>query len=160
MKVVGVIGILLILAMGLAYGLSPRPSLSVTIEIAAPPSRVWAVLVDTKNYPAWNQNMRLIGSLVPGATIENVEGQGDDQMTFWPTVLAVRPEEELRWLGHYEMSWIFDAEHFFLLRPNATGTLLTQGEQFRGVALWFYDVQQLRPRFESFNKALKARSEM
>ena len=115
--------------------------------------------MDTGHYSQWNPNMRLTGSLVPGATIKNVEGRNDDQMTFWPTVLVVRPNQELRWLGHYKMPGIFDAEHFFLLQPKGAGTVLTQGESFHGVALWLYDVQPLLPNFVELNRALKARAE-
>ena len=146
-------------AAGVAFGLAPTPTISTSIEIAAPPSRVWAVLMDTAAYPAWNPSMRLIGTLAPGAVIENIEGQGEDQMVFWPTVLKVQPNQELRWLGHYKMPGIFDANHYFLLTPSNTGTRLTQGETFRGIALWFYDVQQLAPNFRTLNQALKSRSE-
>jgi hypothetical protein len=159
MKRFGVIAAVVLLAIGLAYGLSPRPVLSAITQIAAPPSRVWAVLVDTGRYSEWNPTMRLTGSLVPGATIKNVEGRNDDQMTFWPTVLVVRPNQELRWLGHYKIPGIFDAEHFFLLQPKGGGTVLAQGESFHGLALWFYDVQRLLPNFVELNKALKARAQ-
>ena len=110
-------------------------------------------------YRDWNPDMRLTGSLVPGATIKHVEGHGDEEMTFRPTVLAVRPEQELRWLGHYGMPGLFDVEHYFLLRPQGAGTRFTQGETFQGMALWFYDVQQLLPRFVALNEALKSRAE-
>lgn len=160
MKLVALVATAPVVAVGLAFGFAPRATLSTTIEIAAPPSRVWAALVDTADYDKWNPNMRLIGSLVPGATIQNIEGEGEDQMTFWPTVLVVRPDQELRWFGRYKMPGVFDAEHSFLLRRDAGGTELTQGERIRGIALWFYDVEQLRPRFASLNSALKARAEL
>ena len=147
MKAIAILAAAVVAAAGVLAVLLPHRELSTRIEIAAPPSRVWAVLLDTGNYAKWNPNMRLVGSLVPGATIENIEGQGDDQMIFWPTVLAVRPERELCWLGHYKLPGVFDAEHYVLLRPDAGGTTLIQGERFRGVALWFYDVARLLPEF-------------
>ena len=159
MRRIGIIAALLLFAISLAFGVAPRRILSASIEIAAPPSRVWAVLMNVQDYAEWNPDMRLTGNLVPGATIENVQGHGDEQMTFRPTVLAVHPEQELRWLGHYGMAGIFDAEHYFLLRPHGAGTLFTQGEAFHGLALWFYDVRQLLPRFIALNEALKSRAE-
>ena len=103
--------------------------------------------------------MRLTGNPVPGSTIKNVEGHEDDQMIFWPTVLTVHPEQELRWLGRYEIPGTFDAEHYFLLRPSGAGTTFIQGEKVSGLALWLYDVQRLKPNLVSMNNALKARSE-
>ena len=159
MKLIGMVGLTVVAVFGLLFALAPGRNLSTSVEIAAPPSRVWAVLLDTGNYAKWNPNMRLVGRLVTGATIKNIEGQGDDQMIFWPTVLVVRPEQELRWLGHYKVPGLFDAEHYFLLRPDAGGTEFTQGERFWGLALWFYDVQQLLPSFAALNAGLKSRAE-
>ena len=159
MKRIGTVGLTVAAMAGLAFAFPPDRELSTSIEIAAPPSRVWAVLLDTGSYARWNPDMRLVGSLVVGATIENIEGQGDDRMIFWPTVLVVRPERELRWLGHYKVPGVLDAEHYFLLRPSAGGTEFIQGERFRGPVLWFYDVRQLLPSFAALNAGLKARAE-
>jgi hypothetical protein len=143
----------------LAVALSPHRQIVTTIRIAAPPPLVWAVLTDIAAYPAWNPHMRLHGTLSPGAVIEHVEGDGKDAMTFWPTVLAVRPDQELRWRGQLQLPGLFDAEHYFLLRPDDGGTLFTQGETFHGVVLWLYDVEKLRPTFTDLNDALKKRAE-
>lgn len=80
-------------------------------------------------------------------------------MVFHPTVVAVRPERELRWVGHVWVPGLFDVEHRFLLAPEGAGTRFTQMEQFHGLALWFYDPEQLRPTFDAMNRALKAQAE-
>jgi hypothetical protein len=119
MKIVAIVAIAFLLLVTAAFSLAPRRGVETKIEIATPPERVWAVLADIKDYDKWNPNMRLIGDLSPGATIENIQGAGEDQMIFWPTVLVVRPDQELRWLGHFKVPGLFDGEHYFLLRPTA-----------------------------------------
>ena len=125
------------------------------MRIAAPPARVWTALVDTADYSKWNPAMRLVGKLAPGAVIENIEGSGDEAMVFWPRVLVVRPERELRWLGHYGVPGVFDAEHYFLLAADGDGTLFVQGERFHGVGAWLFDVRGLLPGFERMDAGLK-----
>jgi hypothetical protein len=154
------IGGAIVVAAALAVGFPPRRNIATTIQIAAPPARVWSVLTDTKAYPTWNPEIATLnGELTPGAMLENKQGYGKDQMVFWPTVLVVKPNQELRWLGHLSAPRLFDAEHYFLLRPDGGGTRFTQGEHFRGVLLWVFDVNGLLPSFEAMNAALKARAE-
>lgn len=86
-------------------------------------------------------------------------GHGRGQQVFRPTVLVARAGQELRWRGRVLLPRLFDAEHYFLLRPEGTATIFTQGEHVRGVALWFFDVAELVPGFQAMNAALKARAE-
>ena len=44
--------------------------ITATIEIAAPPEQVWAVLTDLASYPQWNPLFRKVsGQLSPGSRI-------------------------------------------------------------------------------------------
>ncbi len=149
--------ILLLLVAAFAY--PPRRDLLTTVDIAAPPSHVWAVLADTALYPQWNPHTRLSGPLVPGRVIEHVEVDGDDRTVFRPRLLVVRPDRELRWRGRLSVPGLLDAEHYFLLQRAEHGTLMTQGEHLRGVALWFFDADALRGSFDETNAALKRRVE-
>ena len=142
-----------------AFVFPPRRDLLTTVDIAAPPSRVWAVLADTADYSQWNPHMRLSGPLVPGGVIEHVEIDGGDRTVFRPRLLVVRPDRELRWHGRLPVPGLLDAEHYVLLRPANRGTLMTQGEHLRGVALWFFDAGALRASFDEMNAALKRRVE-
>jgi hypothetical protein len=38
-------------------------------------------------------------------------------MNFKPTVLAVEPERELRWIGRFLVRGLFDGEHSFRIEP-------------------------------------------
>jgi hypothetical protein len=145
---------------GLVVGFPPHRHIETTIRIAASPGRVWAVLTDTPAYPTWNPEIAALnGELKPGSVLENKEGYGKDQIVFWPSVLVAKPPQELRWLGHLGVPRLFDAEHYFLLQPDANGTRFIQGELFRGVLLWIFDVKLLLPTFDAMNAALKIRAE-
>jgi hypothetical protein len=83
-------------------------------------------------------------------------------MRFKPTVLSVRPERELRWLGRLLFSGIFDGEHYFLLEPIGNSrTRLTQGEKFSGllVGLLSGTLSATEEGFKAMNTALKQRAE-
>ena len=55
-------------------------------------------------------------------------------MRFAPTILSVRPDRELRWLGRFFVRGLFDGEHYFLLEPlNERRTRFIQGETFSGL---------------------------
>ncbi len=143
-----------------ALALAPTRRVISTIDINATPAQVWAVLSETPEYPQGNPEISaLIGPLVPGATLEKHEGTGSDDMVFHPTVLVVRPAEELRWRGKLWVRGLFDAEHFFLMAPHGGGTSFTQGERCHGIFLWFFPPDAHVLGFDGMNRALKARLE-
>jgi hypothetical protein len=83
-------------------------------------------------------------------------------MRFKPTVLSVRPERELRWLGHLFVPGIFDGEHYFLLEPiGEQRTRLTQGEKFSGVLVGLLSgmLSATKAGFQAMNMALKLQAE-
>ena len=160
MRIIGVATAATLLLLVAAFAFPPHRVLVTTIRIAAPPSRVWAVLVDTADYLRWNPFMRLSGPLLQGHVIEHVELDGGDRIVFHPRLLAVRPDRELRWLGRIVLPRLLDAEHVILLRPDGEGTLLTQGERLRGVGVWLLDTDALRARFEAINGVLRKRVEL
>ena len=134
------------------------------IEIDAPPSAVWAVLADTARYPDWNPFVRrLDGELRAGTELEvRIAPPGGRAMTFKPTVLVARPEQELRWLGRLLVRGLFDGEHSFRLEPLAGDrTRFVQEERFRGilVRLLARTLGKTRLGFEQMNRALQAEVE-
>ncbi len=157
MKIAGTAAAVILLLLVTAFACAPRHDLVTTIRIAATPSQVWDVLTDTAAYPQWSPHMRLVGRLAPGSVIEHVEIDGNDRTVFWPRLLVVRPDRELRWLGRIAMPGVLDAEHFFLLQPSRRSTLMTQGEHLHGIGLWFFDPDALRSSFDEMNAALKMR---
>jgi hypothetical protein len=106
------------------------------VEILAPPAAVWSVVMDFDSYRDWNPFIPSIaGPREVGARLDVVIAPpGGREMTFRPTVLAVDPERELRWLGHFLVRGLFDGEHFFRLVDLSNGrTRFVQGENFTGL---------------------------
>lgn len=136
-----------------------RHHIETIIEIDAPPARVWAVLTDLARMPSWNPFIRSIsGEVAAGARLDVLLAPpGKVAMRFRPTVLAVQPERELRWLGHLFVSGLFDGEHYFLLEPILDNrTRFTQGENFSGILVGVLGgmLATTQAGFESMNKAL------
>jgi len=131
-------------------------------EIAAEPEKVWAVLADLAGYPSWNPFVtEASGDLTEGATLTLRMVVGDTTRTFTPTVLAVRPDEELRWLGVLYSRRLFGGEHSFELRPVDGGTEVVQSERFTGilVPLLSNTLTKTERDFHAWNTALKDRVE-
>ena len=72
--------------------------LQAQIDIAAPPSKVWALISDFKRMPEWSPQCRLmkpLGAVKPGTRTFNMNRRG---MLFWPTtsvLTEVTPEKKL-----------------------------------------------------------------
>lgn len=134
------------------------------IEIDAPPERVWAVVTDFAAYPEWNPFIRRIsGEAREGARLEvRIEPPGGRGMTFKPTVRAVEPNRELRWLGRLFVPGVFDGEHRLRIEPLEGGrSRFVQSERFSGVLVPFTGgtLAKTEAGFEQMNAALKARVE-
>ena len=133
------------------------------IEIEAPPERVWAALLDFPSFPEWNPFIRRIsGTPAVGSRLDVTLGaSGTKPMSFRPTVKAVVPNRELRWLGRVGLPRIFDGEHIFELTPiGPNRTRFVQRERFRGlfVPLLAKSLDRdARRGFEEMNVALAER---
>ena len=134
------------------------------IDIDAPPAAVWAVLTDNRAYSEWNPFIRhLGGELREGAKLEvRIEPPGGRAMTFKPTVLAIEPHRELRWLGRLLVAGVFDGEHILHIEPLAEArSRFTQAERFSGILVPLFGgtLDKTELGFEQMNVALKARAE-
>ena len=137
-----------------------------TIDIDAPPERVWAQLTNFSAHSAWNPFItRLEGSARVGERLAiTVQPPGGTAMSFKPTVLRADPDSELRWLGRLVLPGVFDGEHFFTIEPLDGGrrSRFTHGERFKGllVPLLRKNLEgATRQGFEAMNRALKERVE-
>lgn len=137
---------------------------STSIDIAAPPERVWQVLTDLPAHAEWNPFIQSIsGELRTGAKLSiHVRPPGGKGMRFRPTVLAARENRELRWRGRLLVPGLFDGEHFFELEPIEGGTRFHHGERFSGLFVAMMGAssfQQIEAGFTAMNEALKKRAE-
>lgn len=134
------------------------------IEIDAPPSEVWGVLTDFERYHEWNPFIpRISGELSAGGRLDvTVAPPESSDFDFHPRVLAVTPDEELRWRGHLLADFLFVGEHFFQLKPTEEGkTRFVHGEDFGGILLRFFGrtLTTTARGFVYMNQALKRRVE-
>lgn len=139
--------------------------LTTSIEIDAPPERVWDVLVDFDHYDEWNPFMRIAGRANLGATlVVHLVPPGGRESVFEPDVTRCEKHRELRWCGHLVLPGLFDGEHRFRLVPLDGGdrTRFVHAETFSGVlagsVLWYIG-DETKAGFEAMNEALKIRVE-
>jgi hypothetical protein len=107
---------------------------STTIEIAATPDNVWAVLADLANYPRWHPAyVGVTGYLTAGSTltITTTHPTTSRNMTAKVKVLTADPGTELRWKS--DMLGVTISQRTFRLSPTVDGTLLVQSGTYRGL---------------------------
>ncbi len=132
------------------------------ILIHATPDKVWTILTNFENYPNWNPFIKsVIGEVKVGNKITvRIEPPKEKGMTFKPTVLIYEANKELRWIGRLLFPGLFDGEHKFELIDNGNGTItFRQSEKFKGVFVWFLNVENTKKGFEEMNGKLKELSE-
>ena len=136
--------------------------ISATVEIAAPPMTVWAVITDLDRYPEWNPLFpEASGKVAVGSriTLLSVHPANGRLMTIKPTIIVAEPGVELRWTAG--LPGIIGGEHSFALTPLTGGTRLVQSESFRGVLAPFSrrTMANTSTSFRELNEALKKRAE-
>jgi hypothetical protein len=138
-------------------------TISATIEIAAPPERVWAVLTDLASYPRWNPVFReasgqvAVGNRLSFTSTQPVTGH---TLKVKVTVAAVEPATELRWTS--SLLGMTISRRSFTLSPADGGTQLTQtGIYSQGFFSRFSPktIGRIQVSFETINQALKKRAE-
>jgi hypothetical protein len=115
-----------------------RWTIATSVEIDAPASRVWDVLVDFDAYPAWNPFIvEAAGTVAVGETLSlRMALPGRAPLTIEPRLLVVEPARELRWKGRLLLPGLFDGEHAFVLTALDEGrTRLDHVEHFAGLLL-------------------------
>ena len=138
-------------------------TISASVDIAASPEEVWAVLADLGSYGQWNPFIQsAAGRFAVGEklTLRLVPSQGLAK-TFRPQVLVVKPGIMLRWIGRLLVPGIFDGTHQFALDELDGHTRVTQSEKFRGILIPFTGktITQTETDFNNLNQALKQRVE-
>ncbi|MFM0030904.1 SRPBCC domain-containing protein [Paraburkholderia madseniana] len=153
--VVGVIGTLFVLR--------EDSSVHADILIDRPPADVWNVVSNSTAYPDWNPFItRVDGDFREGETIRIVLGIGPDSMVFKPTVLVVRPEQDLCWRGSVWIRGVFDGTHCIHLTAVTGGTHLEQTESFSGLLVGRLTkevIEETQRNFQAMNAAVKQRVE-
>jgi hypothetical protein len=141
----------------------PSVTIDTNVDINASREAVWEVLLDFASYGEWSPSIRIEGTPEVGKRlVVHMSADGGHGMSFKPEVLAVTPNEELRWVGRLGFHGIADGEHYFILSTNDDGsTRLNHGERFSGVliALAKGSAGKGDAGYEAFSLALKQRVE-
>jgi hypothetical protein len=133
-----------------------KTEIQTEVEIAAPPSVVWAVLTDFSGFRDWNPMVTSAdGSAAEGsyATL-NYRSHVGLPLRFRVRITRSQTNRELRWVGS---RLGISGEHYFQLNGDDGDTHFVHGEVFRGLlakSIGFLFREQI-PVFESFNQALK-----
>src|SRR6266545_6685059 len=92
-----------------------------SIEIDAPPQRVWSLLMDFARYKRWNPSFPSIdGTPATGKSLDVVFEPADARtMRFRVSVLKCEPGRELRWRGSFLIPGVLAGEHYFRLEPKS-----------------------------------------
>jgi hypothetical protein len=137
-----------------------------TVEIAATPDHVWAVLSDLASYPRWHPVfLSVTGQLAAGntLTITTTHPTSGRTITGKVRVRAVEPDRELRWVS--KMAGVTISERVFALSPAAAGTVLVQSQTYRGLGgqrggrLTLTALSRIQDAFEAINEAIKKQAE-
>ncbi len=139
-------------------------ALRTSVDIDAPPSVVWDVLVDLDTWADWNPFIvSSSGSVTVGEQLTNrMEPPGGRGMTFKPRVTEVVDQQVFEWLGRLGLPGIFDGRHRFELSERGGQTRLEHTEELSGILVPLMRKSLDGPTlkgFEAMNAALKARAE-
>ena len=138
---------------------------STTIEIAATPENVWAVLADLANYAKWHpMYLGVTGQLAAGSTltITTTHPKTGRTMTAKVNVRSAEPGTELRWASR--LLGVTISKRTFRLSPAAGGTLLVQTGTYRGLGggrgrAITKVVGRIQDTFVAINEAIKQQAE-
>lgn len=127
------------------------------LSIAAPPSEVWAVLMDAKGYGAWNPILvQVDGEYREGAQMRyRMRDPKGKESELSSTVVRFEPERLLNQFGGPRGVLTFD--HTWRLESERGGTRLIQHEEYRGIGVWFWDPGWVEAAYGKANEGLRDR---
>jgi len=140
-------------------------SIETSVDIEAPPERVWAILSNTVAYPTWNPVIRkLDGEWKLGARLLLViQAPGHRATAFKPTVLDFTRGRLIRWWARLaDVPGLFQGVHELRLEPLPDGgTRFHHVERFSGllVPLLGGTLRDTERGYLAMNEALRARAE-
>ena len=131
-------------------------------RIAAPPERVWALLVDLPSWSAWNPTITSVaGDVEVGGTVRLV-AKVSPERTFAVRVTELAPPQRMVWASGMPLG-LFRGTRTYALTPtvDGAGTDFAMTEVYTGAlaGLIGRSIPDLGPSFEGFADGLKAAAE-
>ncbi len=136
-----------------------RQDTSVRCAIAAPASRVWALLTDASKITSWNTTITsLDGEIALGNKLA-LKVPLDPKRTFTPKVTRLEPNREMEWSDGFAP--MFRGVRTFTLTEEAGATEFEMTEVFSGAMLPMIrgSLPDFGPAFEAFARDLKRAAE-
>jgi len=136
------------------------------IEISAPSSKVWDIIVDINNWKEWSPIINAssgeasIGSKL-SITMAGKE-EGKDGPKYNPIIKELNKPNYFCWRAHMLAGFIFTNDKIFELEETKSGTRLTHTETFKGLLAPMFSGQMEKgvpQMLNSMNKALKELAE-
>jgi hypothetical protein len=136
-----------------------------TIEIAATPGNVWAVLADLASYPNWHpMYLEVTGQLAVGSmlTITTTQPTTGRPMTAKVKVRIADPDTELQWVS--KPLGVTISKRTFRLSPTAGGTSLMQAGTYSGLGggrgrAMTKVIGRIQDTYVAINEAIKQQAE-
>jgi hypothetical protein len=136
-------------------------ALDASIDIAAPPERVWQVISDLPAYARWNPFIvRAGGELALGGRLRvTIVAPGHRPVTFKPRILELEPGRSVTWLGRTLLPGLFDGHHTLTVTPTDEGARFRTREEVSGVLVPLLGgiMRDSQRGFETMAAAVKAR---
>jgi hypothetical protein len=131
-------------------------------RIAAPPDRVWALLVNLPSWTSWNPTIVSVeGNVAPGGTVRLV-ATANQKRSFVLRVTELDPPRRMVWASGMPMG-LFRGIRSYSLTPAVDGTetdfAMTEAYTGALAGLIGRSIPDLRPSFEAFAGGLKAAAE-
>ncbi len=135
------------------------------IEINAPLTEVWAILMDFGKWSDWNPTVNQINGTATlgsklGITMAGPEGK--DGQKYSAEITTFEAPRSFRWRAVMMAGFLMTNNRSFKLEPAGEGTKLVNTEHFSGlfVSLFWSKPESFVPdSLKSMNEALKAKAE-
>ena len=135
------------------------------IEIAAPPAKVWSILMNFDAWKEWNPivvQATGIASLGSELVITMKNEDGKDGPKYAPVVTIFQEPKSFRWRAKMMAEFLFTNDKVFELEGTSSGTRLVHKELFSGMVVplfWGKLNGSVPAMLKSMNDALKLRAE-
>ncbi len=139
-----------------------KKEIKTQILIQSTPEKIWNILTAIESYPNWNPFITSIkGEIEEGKKINvSIQPPNGNKINFKPTIISIKKNKELSWLGTVIFKGFFDGKHKFELIDNKNGTTtFIHSEEFKGVFVWLFNVRKTTNGFNEMNKKLKKLAE-
>jgi uncharacterized protein YndB with AHSA1/START domain len=127
-------------------------SATATVEIAAPPERVWQIITDFEHWPSWNPDVawaELDGELEPGTAFRWKAGPG----VIRSRLMRTDEPSHLEWTGR---TMGIRAVHVWHLEPAGGGTVVETRESWDGLLPRLFRGYSTRTLGDSIRRGLDA----